>query len=80
VAEAFFWGALASSALLIGALVSYLFAPGRRVIATVMALGSGLLIGSVSFELVDEALENQDVGGSASSSWSALSSSRSRTG
>ena len=62
MAEAFFWGALASSALLLGALVSYVFAPGRRLIAAVMALGTGLLIGSVSFELVDEALETQTVG------------------
>jgi zinc transporter, ZIP family len=60
--EAFFWAALAASTLLLGALVSYLFAPGRRVIAVVMALGTGLLIGSVSFELVDEALKTRTVG------------------
>src|SRR5512132_3908816 len=35
--------------------------PSRAVIAVVMALGTGLLIGSVSFELVDDALEHQDV-------------------
>ena len=61
MAEAFLWGALASSALFAGSLVSYLFAPGRQVIAAVMALGAGLLIGSVSFELVDDALETQTV-------------------
>jgi zinc transporter, ZIP family len=60
--EAFFWGALGASALLVGALVSYLFAPGRQVIAIVMALGTGLLFGSISFELVDEALETSTVG------------------
>jgi zinc transporter, ZIP family len=60
--EAFVWGALGASALLVGALVSYLLAPGRRVIAVVMALGTGLLIGSVSFELVDEALKTRTVG------------------
>jgi zinc transporter, ZIP family len=48
MAEAFGWGALGASALLVGALVSYLFSPGRRLIAVVMALGTGLLIGSVS--------------------------------
>jgi zinc transporter ZupT len=59
VAEAFGWGALGAAALLAGALIAYLLAPGRRVIAVVMALGTGLLIGSVSFELVDDALEHQ---------------------
>jgi zinc transporter, ZIP family len=60
--EAFFWGALGASALLVGALVSYRFEPGRRLIAMVMAVGSGVLIGSVSFELVDDALETSSVG------------------
>ena len=59
MAEAFGWGALGAAALLAGALIAYLLAPGRRVIAVVMALGTGLLIGSVSFELVDDALEHQ---------------------
>jgi ZIP family zinc transporter len=60
--EAFLWGALGASALLIGALIAYWFTPGRGVIAAVMALGTGLLIGSVSFELIDEALKTQTVG------------------
>jgi ZIP family zinc transporter len=61
VAEAFGWGALGAAALLAGAIIAYLLSPGRMVIAVVMALGTGLLIGSVSFELVDDALEHQDV-------------------
>jgi zinc transporter, ZIP family len=61
VAEAFGWGALGAAALLIGALIAYLLSPSRRVIAVVMALGTGLLIGSVSYELVDDALEHQAV-------------------
>ncbi len=60
--EAFWWGGLAASSLLIGALLSYLFAPSRTVIAAVMALGSGLLIGSVAFDLVEEALTTSSVG------------------
>jgi ZIP family zinc transporter len=60
--EAFFWGALGAATLLVGALIAYLFTPTRRVIAAVMALGTGLLIGSVSFELIDEALKTQTVG------------------
>jgi zinc transporter, ZIP family len=61
VAAAFAWGALGAAALLVGALVAYLLDPGRRVIAVVMALGTGLLIGSVAYELVDDALEHQAV-------------------
>src|SRR5262245_4498896 len=60
--EAFGWGVLASSALLVGAIVAYAFAPSRKLIAVVMAVGSGLLLGSISFELVDEALETSTVG------------------
>lgn len=60
--EAFFWGALGASALLVGAAVAYLASPSRRLIAIVMALGAGLLIGSVAFELIDEALKVAEVG------------------
>lgn len=59
--EAFFWGAVGASALLVGALVAYGARPSPKVIAVVMALGAGLLIGSVAFELVDEALETTEV-------------------
>jgi ZIP family zinc transporter len=65
VVEAFFWGAIGEAALLIGALIAYFLNPSRQVIAVVMAIGTGLLIGSVSFELVDDALENQAVAGVA---------------
>jgi ZIP family zinc transporter len=61
VGEAFFWGALGASALLVGALVAYVSRPGKRIIAVVMGFGAGLLIGSVSFELIDEALKTTDV-------------------
>ena len=59
--EAFFWGAVGASALLVGVLVAYGARPSPKVIAVVMALGAGLLIGSVAFELVDEALETTEV-------------------
>jgi zinc transporter, ZIP family len=61
VAAAFGWGALGASALLIGSLIAYQLAPSRGVIAVVMALGTGLLIGSISFELIDDALETRTV-------------------
>ena len=60
--EAFFWGAVGASSLLIGAVVAYVASPSRRFIAVVMALGAGLLIGSVAFELIDEALKIAEVG------------------
>ncbi|MFD7024645.1 ZIP family metal transporter [Promicromonospora sukumoe] len=55
------WGAVGAAALLVGALVAYAGAPSRRFIAVVMALGAGLLIGSVAFELVDEAVKTASV-------------------
>jgi ZIP family zinc transporter len=61
MAAAFGWGALGAAALLIGSLIAYQLAPSRSVIAVVMALGTGLLIGSVSFELIDEALKTRTV-------------------
>jgi zinc transporter, ZIP family len=63
VAAAFGWGALAASALLVGALIAYQLTPSRSVIAVVMALGTGLLIGSVAFELIDDALKTRTVAG-----------------
>ena len=59
--EAFFWGAIGASALLVGALIAYLAPPSEKLIAIVMALGAGLLIGSVAFELIDDAVEHSDV-------------------
>jgi ZIP family zinc transporter len=61
VIEAFIWGAVGASALLIGALVAYVTTPSTKFIAVVMALGAGLLIGSIAFELIDEALKSAEV-------------------
>ena len=63
MAAAIGWGALAASALLLGALIAYHLSPTPGVIASIMGLGAGLLIGSVSFELVDEALKTRSVAG-----------------
>ena len=59
--EAFLWSALGASALLVGALLAYTTNLSAKVIAVVMALGAGLLIGSVAFELIDEALVTAEV-------------------
>ncbi len=58
---AFVWGAAGASALLLGAAIAYLWRPSRALIAVVMAVGTGVLIGSVSFELVDDAIASSDV-------------------
>jgi ZIP family zinc transporter len=60
VIEAFAWGAVGSSALLVGALIAYAARPSERLIAIILALGAGLLVGSVAFELIDEAVINAD--------------------
>jgi ZIP family zinc transporter len=52
---AFGWGALASSSLVLGALVTWQFRIGRRLLGMIMAFGAGVLISAVSFELVSEA-------------------------
>ncbi|MEV4692080.1 ZIP family zinc transporter [Micromonospora echinospora] len=55
--EAGLWGLLAGSALLIGAAVGFFARVPRRVTASVMAFGAGVLLSAVSFELIDEAHE-----------------------
>src|SRR3954451_22657829 len=62
MAGAFLWATLGGAFLLLGAWLAYRFGPSRGVTAVVMALGSGVLIGSVVFELVDEALKTRSVG------------------
>ncbi|MFD1147773.1 ZIP family metal transporter [Saccharothrix hoggarensis] len=55
--EAAWWGLLAGSALVLGALVGYLARVPRGVVAAVMGFGSGVLMSAVSFELIAEAHE-----------------------
>jgi ZIP family zinc transporter len=52
-----FWGFVGGAALLVGALIGIYAGASRRTIATVMALGAGVLISSVAFELMDEAYQ-----------------------
>jgi len=53
--QAGFWGLVAGSALLIGAAVGFYIKIPQRIIAGIMAFGSGVLISALSFELMDEA-------------------------
>lgn len=49
------WGLVAGSALVIGAVIGFFTTISHRVIASIMAFGSGVLISALSFDLVDEA-------------------------
>jgi ZIP family zinc transporter len=57
-AQAGFWGFVAGAALLLGAGVGYYMAVPQRIIAAIMAFGSGVLISALSFDLMDEAFRN----------------------
>jgi ZIP family zinc transporter len=50
-----FWGLVAGSALIVGTLIAWFASVPQRVVAGVMAFGSGVLISALSFELMDEA-------------------------
>ena len=49
------WGLLSGGALLIGAVVGYFVGVPQRLIAGIMAFGSGVLFSALSFELMNEA-------------------------
>ena len=52
--QAGFWGFVAGAALFLGAAVAYLFSVPQRLIAWIMAFGSGVLISALAFELIEE--------------------------
>jgi ZIP family zinc transporter len=56
-AQAGFWGFVAGAALLLGAAAGFWIAVPARIIAAIMAFGSGVLISALSFELMDEAFK-----------------------
>ena len=56
-AQAGFWGFVAGTALLLGAGMGYFVDISQRVVASVMAFGSGVLISALSFELMEEAFK-----------------------
>lgn len=55
--EAFIWGAAAAAMLLVGAVVAHVARPGPKPNAVIMAVGAGLLFGSVAYDLIEEALQ-----------------------
>lgn len=54
--QAGLWGLLAGSALLLGAFIGVRYDVPQRLVAAIMAFGSGVLISALSFEMMDEAI------------------------
>ncbi|MER2061019.1 MAG: ZIP family metal transporter, partial [Niallia sp.] len=54
--EAAMWGAIASFSLLAGSVTGLFLSIPKRIIAYFMALGTGILIGASSFELLIESV------------------------
>jgi len=54
--DAFLWGLLATSSLVLGGLIGSFVSIGRRTLGLTMAFGAGVLISAVSYELVFEAV------------------------
>jgi len=53
--DAGLWGLLGAAALLLGAALGYFAKVQQKIIAGVMAFGSGVLISALAFDLMDEA-------------------------
>ena len=53
--EAFMWGLVVGSGLMVGVLISYFVNLPHRLIATIMGFGGGVLISVLTFELLEEA-------------------------
>ncbi len=51
------WGGIAGSAVFLGALTGILFQIKKKWIGTIMAFGTGVLIGAASFELLRDSIE-----------------------
>ena len=57
---ALFWGAVAGSSLVLGALIAMVTPVSLRLLGLVMAFGAGVLISAVAYELVSEAFDTAD--------------------
>jgi len=55
--NAFLWGLLATSSLIVGGLIASWFSLSKRSLGVIMAFGAGALISAVSYELVFEAVK-----------------------
>jgi zinc transporter, ZIP family len=61
--EAFFWGAVGASSLLVGAVIALVVPIPKRILGLIMAFGAGVLISAVAFDLVEEASNTADGAG-----------------
>ncbi|WP_201715103.1 ZIP family metal transporter [Rossellomorea arthrocnemi] len=59
--QAALWGGIASLSLLIGAFMGIFLHIPKKVVAFIMALGTGLIIGSATFDLLSEAEGKADL-------------------
>jgi ZIP family zinc transporter len=57
MSNAFLWGLIATSSLVLGGLLGSWWTPGRRTLGVIMAFGAGVLISAVAYELVFEAVQ-----------------------
>jgi zinc transporter, ZIP family len=55
--NAFLWGLLATSSLIIGGVIATRFSLGKKTIGIIMAFGAGTLISAISYELIFEAVK-----------------------
>ncbi len=55
--NAFLWGLLATSSLILGGLIASRFSLGKRTLGIIMAFGAGTLISAISYELIFEAVK-----------------------
>lgn len=56
MSEAFFWGLVAASSLVLGALFVFVRTPNHLALGLVMAFGGGVLLSAVAYELVEESI------------------------
>lgn len=61
--DAFAWGFLAASSLLVGGLLALRWRIGARALGLVMAFGAGVLMSAVAYDLVQEAADVADGSG-----------------
>jgi zinc transporter, ZIP family len=55
--QAFLWGLLATSSLILGGLIASRFNLGKKTLGVIMAFGAGTLISAISYELIFESVK-----------------------
>jgi zinc transporter, ZIP family len=55
--NAFLWGLIATSSLILGGIIALLVRPGKKLLGIIMAFGAGTLISAVAYELMFEAVK-----------------------